>query len=1095
LTKVFVIVQGTSLMRITMLLVVLGTLFAISPVTAADDLADGFRSPPSDTRPGCYWYFFQDDVSEEGITKDLEAMARVGIGRAYIGYINQGDNPPGDNHVLSEKWWERIEHTFVEAQRLNIDIGLFNCPGWSQSGGPWIPPQRSMRNLVNTELRVSGPQEFHGELPSREGYFETVKVLAFPETPQAKISMKQSGGKIRVATRPANEGAQAESINALFDDDPQTAYTFPAIAADGAPFVIDFQFPQAFAVQSIIARPLAERSGLFGVLSASDDGNEYRKICDVKLSHGHQGVKITDPMAGHVPTTKARFYRLEVTGTGQGRAFSELVLSPRAMLDKYVIKQLGDVHPTPHPVYGSYEWQTQAEPALPKSIVPAGEVIDITDKLGADGQLNWSVPAGNWVVARFGMVSTGAENGPAMPDATGLECDKMSREHIQFHFEQYIGKILSRIPPQKRRSFRYIIQDSYETGPQNWTDDLIEKFRARFHYDPTPYLPVTTGRLVGSADQSERFLWDIRRLVADMLGQEYVAGITEVAEENGLIGWLENYGHWGFPGEFLTYGKNSTEVGGEFWLGGDLGSIENRPPASCAHVYGKQEVYAEAFTSGIRYVQTPRSHFKHYGDWAFCEGITHFILHLCVHQPRDHERPGVDAPFGTYFTRHNTWYDLSKGYLDYVRRINFMMRRGVNVADFCYFIGDGSPKMDGPRQPVLPRGYDFDFVNGDVILNRLVAKDGRVSIPNGPSYRVVVLPPVNTMRPEIAAKLLEFAKAGVVICGPRPQRSPSLENYPACDEQLHGLVHELWDGGLVQETEDLTALAASAGLRPDFSYSLKDKSLNTKESPLTDLSYASKPQKNSLRFAHRRDNDLDVYFVANMQTTHGFDAECQFRVGRKLPEIWDAVTGEVRNAKAYSWTEDGVRLPMHFEPQQSFLFVFRAPAQQAGPGNSNALVAKAIQNVDGPWTVHFDPDWGGPESTTFSQLISWPDHGDDGVKYYSGQATYETLFSIDAIPETRSWLNLGSVRDIAEVTLNGQRLGVVWAEPWRIETTNALRAGKNELQVKVANTWNNRLLGDQQGKGKYTKHYTPFATDRLLPAGLLGPVSLEAGRD
>ena len=579
-----------------------------------------------------------------------------------------------------------------------------------------------------------------------------------------------------------------------------------------------------------------------------------------------------------------------------------------------------------------------------------------------------------------------------------------------------------------------------------------------------------------------------------MLASEYVAGITESAEENGLVGWLENYGHWGFPGESLIYGKNSSEVGGEFWLGGDLGVIENRPPASCAHIYGKREVFAEAFTSGIRYVQTPRSHFKHYGDWAFCEGINRLILHLCVHQPRDDEFPGVDSPFGTNFTRHNTWYDLSKSYMDYVRRITFMMRRGVNVADVCYFVGEGAPKMDGPRQPALPRGYDFDFVNGDVILNRMSAKDGRLCIPDGPSYRVMVLPPVKTMRPEIAEKLMEFAAAGVVICGPRPAHSPSLERFPECDQTLGRLAQRLWGEGLVREDADLAAIVTAAGLRPDFAYTLKDPDLNAKESPVTDLSYASKPQNNSLRFAHRRDGDTDIYFVANMQTTHGFDAECSFRVGKKQPEIWDAVTGETRPAKAFSLTGDGVKLPVHFAPQQSYLFVFRSPVQAAGKGIDNELHAEPAHELGGSWTVHFDPRWGGPESTEFDQLISWPDHSEDGIKYYSGQATYEKSFALDAVPEGRSWLSLGSVRDLAEVTLNGKKLGVVWAEPWRIEVTSSLRPGDNLLRIKVANTWNNRFYGDQHGKRKFTKNYTPYQAGSLLPAGLLGPVTLDVGK-
>ena len=1073
----------------------------LSLPTFADELADGFRTPPSDTSLGCYWYFLKDDVTKEGITKDLEAMARVGIRRAQIGYIAQGENPPGDNRVFSDKWWDRLAHTFKEGDRLGVEIGLFNCPGWSQSGGPWITPERSMRNLVNTEVTVAGPSKFDAVLPGREGYFETVKVLAFRRPPQEKVNPYPEGTKITcdgksvstfvdgklIHTMPMSDIAC--SPDALFDNNAATTFTFPTVPGN-APYTLTFQFEKPFAVQSIIAKPEAGRTGFFGVLEASDDGTHYRKVCDVAMYHGHQGVKITDPIAAAVPTTKARYFRLVLTRFGEARTFSSLELSPRAMLDEYVIKQLGTIHHTPHPLYGTYVWNTQDEPKLADSVLPTTDVVDLTDRTDADGRLKWDVPEGDWVIARFGMVSTGSKNAPAMPDATGLECDKMSAEHIRYHFDQYVGDVLRRIPAKDRKSFRYIIQDSYETGPQNWTDDMLARFRKRFGYDPTPWLPVTTGRIVGSADQSERFLWDLRRLVADLIATEYVGALTQAAEKNGLKGWLENYGHWGFPSEILLYGKHSTEIGGEFWLGNNLGTIECRPPASCAHIYGKKEVWAEAFTAGIRYVQTPRSHLKHYGDWAFCEGINRFILHLYIHQPRD-EKPGVDAWFGTNFTRNNSWFNLLPGYFDYCRRVTHLMRQGTSVADVCYYIGEGAPKMDGPREPRLPRGYDFDFVNADVILNRMQVKNGRLCIPAGPSYKVMVLPDVKTMRPEIAAKILEFAKGGVVISGPRPVHSPSLENYPACDEKLATLVKQIWDSKLVTEDRDLRRILTDAGVTPDFAYRLPDPELQAKEDPYTDLSYANLPQKNSLRFAHRKVGDTDIYFVANMQTDRAFDAECTFRVGSKAPEIWNPVTGEIRNASAFTRTKEGVRLPMHFEPQESWFFVFRTPAESDGKGESNVLRTQVVKKLDGPWTVRFDPKWGGPEKAKFPELVSWTKRKEDAIRFYSGEAVYAREFEIDTLPKGRVWLDLGDVADLAEVTLNGKTLGIVWTQPWRIEITDALKKGTNRLQVKVANTWNNRLYGDRKAKDRVTKNYTPYNAGKLLPAGLLGPVAVE----
>jgi hypothetical protein len=1256
--------RNGSMIKRFVLFLLLFSCAMLMPAAAAPLEAD-FAAPPPDTRPGCYWYFLKDDVTKAGITADLEAMARTGIGRAFIGYINQGANPPGDNSVLSEKWWERLEHTFLEADRLGVDIGLFNCPGWSQSGGPWIPPERSMRSLVHTEVQATGPKVFDDILPGREGYFETVKVMAFPMPPQEAVTMSGAGCRIsspsadskpdlfrggsagfRSALRrpgdpgnpaggirklrvtdasgkvlldedfsgglenwakpgqsriedgvlrpiltdnppmhrkglrlpqkftletevklagegrlgialgvrdaanycfwqltpgrlnphfridgkyhiqryaaeaiPAEKwfglritsdgetvstfvdgklinetGARPDSgrgaLDALFDGDPETAFTFPEVPSKRSAFIIDFESDTPWTVQSIIADPLIANAGVSAELLTSDDGKAYTTAAEVELFHGKQGVRILDPIAAAVAPVTAKHFRFKITRTRGQVTWKSLELSPRAMLDKYAIKQLGDIHPEPHPYYGVYEWETQPEPALADSVIQTDTCIDLTDRVSDAGHLKWEVPEGKWIIARFAMVSTGSENGPAMPDATGLEVDKMSAAHVRFHFDHYAGSVLERIPPENRKRFRYIIQDSYETGPQNWTDGLIGIFRERYGYDPVPWLPVMTGRITGSAALSERFLWDLRRLVADRVASEYVGGLTEAAEAHGLIGWLENYGHWGFPGEALLYGKYSTEVGGEFWLNSSLGAIELRPASSCANIYGKKEVYAEAFTSGIRYIQTPRSHFKHYGDWAFSHGINHFILHVYIHQPRDNEAPGVDAWFGTNFNRHNTWFNLSKGFIDYTRRMNYMLKQGVHVADVCYFTGEGAPKMDGPWTPPLPRGYDFDYINGDALLNRMTVEDGWLRVKDGPAYRVLVLPPVTTMRPEIAARLEHFVEGGAIVCGPRPLHAPSLENYPACDGELNRIAEKLWGTGKIRETEDLTPLLNAANIAPDFDYRLADGDRAEKESGLMDMGHISRPQKNALRFIHRQEDDRDIYFVANVQD-EALDAQCTFRVKDKQPEIWDAVTGRIEKAAAFTLGEDRVSLPLHFAPRQSFLIVFREAAAQDGGAKSNRRERQRLATLDGPWEVQFDTAMGGPEQVSFPELIPWNRHADEGIRYYSGEAVYRKTFSLDGTPERRVWLHLGEVADLAHVKINGEDAGYVWTAPWEADVTGLLIEGENTLEIRAANTWNNRILGDEKTGTKHARFYTPYKPEKLLPAGLIGPVTLE----
>ncbi len=401
------------------------------------------------------------------------------------------------------------------------------------------------------------------------------------------------------------------------------------------------------------------------------------------------------------------------------------------------------------------------------------------------------MPQGEWVILRMGMSPTGTKNAPASPEGQGLEVDKMNRAAARAHFDAYIGELLRRMPAEDRRAFKHVVADSYEMGSQNWTDGFDARFRAQFGYDPTPWLPVLTGRIVESADASERFLWDMRRMVADGVAYEYVGGLREISNEHGLKLWLENYGHWGFPAEFLQYGGQADQVSGEFWATGDLGSIELRAAASAAHVYGKPIVSAEAFTSGQRFESTPWS-LKPRGDWALTEGINHWVMHVYIHQPWEDRLPGVNAWFSTEFNRHNTWFEQTREWIDYYRRCHYLLQQGAHVADVAYFIGDDTPKMTGVREPELPDGYDYDYINGEVIRERLEVRDGRFVLPDGKSYRVLVLPQLRTMRPEVLQRIVELVRAGGVVLGPRPEQSPSLADWPAADAQVRDSAAELW---------------------------------------------------------------------------------------------------------------------------------------------------------------------------------------------------------------------------------------------------------------------------------------------------------------
>lgn len=881
---------------------------------AADPLADGFARPPEQTKPWCYWYWINDNLSKEGITRDLEAMARVGIGEVLIGNIFLDDIPAGTIKVLSPEWWELIEHAIREGGRTGVNVGLFNCPGWSQSGGPWIGPKQAMRYLASSETRVIGPARFNGKLAAPKDQFQDVAVLAFP------VPQKDSDSLAARSPRVTCISTAADTTN-IMDGDASTRFEFPEGAGRGNnPFTIEFEVAEAFTARSLHLIPTDDPFSADCELQAARDDGSFQAVrrfkCDRSNMSPGVGFMPRGPVTVSFPSVAAKKFRVVFTSvhsSAKRAALAEISLSGAARLEAFVEKQLGKMHPTPLPMWDTYLWPTQAEPDAAGLVVPQKAVLDLTGHLSDDGTLSWDVPAGEWVILRIGMTPTGMKNSPASPEGQGLEVDKMNRALSKHHFDSFIGEILRRMPPSERKAFTRVVADSYEMGSQNWTDGLGEQFRNRYGYDPTPWLPVLTGRLVGSADQSERFLWDLRRLVADRVATDYVGGLRDACRPHGLGLWLENYGHWGFPGEFLKYGAESDRIGGEYWVTGDLGSIECRAASSCANTYGKEFVSAEAFTGGPAFQNAPGA-LKARGDWSFCEGVNHFVLHVYIHQPWEDKTPGVNAWFGTEFNRHNTWFEQSRAWIDYLRRSCWLLQQGHRVADVAYFIGEDAPKMTGVREPKLPPGRDFDYINAEVIERTLSVKNGMLTLPHGTTYRVLVLPGQTTMRPEVLRKIRDLVKAGAIVLGPPPLRSPSLENFPRCDVEVRELANEIWGSlstdkpgerrfgkGRIVCGKSLEAVFASLDVPADFESSVP------------------------LRFTHRRDGNTDIYFVANPKA-ESLTTTAAFRTGNKAPELWWSDSGRIEHPAVYDVADGVVRLPLTFGPHGSVFVVFRRKA-------------------------------------------------------------------------------------------------------------------------------------------------------------------------
>ena len=697
------------------------------------------------------------------------------------------------------------------------------------------------------------------------------------------------------------------------------------------------------------------------------------------------------------------------------------------------------------------------------------------------------------MILRTGLTPTGMSNSPASAQGKGFEVDKMNRALARHHFDSFIGEVLRRMPASERKAFTRVVADNYEMGSQNWTDGFAAQFKRRYGYDPKRWLPVLTGRIVGSADQSERFLWDLWRLVADRVATDYVGGLRDACKPHGLGLWLENYGYWGFPGEFLKYGSESDRIGGEYWVTGDLGSIECRAASSCANTYGKKFVSAEAFTGGPPFQNAPGA-LKARGDWSFCEGVNHFVLHVYIQQPWEDKVPGVNAWFGTEFNRHNTWFEQSRAWVDYLRRSCWLLQQGARVADVAYFIGEDAPKMTGVRKPALPPGRDFDYINAEVIEKKLSVKKGLLTLPHGTTYRVLVLPELDTMRPAVLRRIRDLVRAGATVLGPPPSRSPSMENHPKCDAQVRALADGLWGNentrqpgerkfgkGCVVWGKSLEQVFAASGLPPDLEF----------RNPAADAKFL---------FTHRMAPDVDIYFISNQQDA-AHKADCVFRVAGRQPELWDAVSGERRDLSDWSAAEGRTIVPLEFAPRQSWFVVFRKPAIEPAHRAANFPGFKTVAEIGGAWEVRFTPGWGASEQMTFDQLTDWTQRHEDGIRHYSGKAVYRKTIELPAgasnpQPATRVWLDLGEVRDVATVRVNSVELGTLWLGPWRVDITDAVRPGANTLEVEVVNPWNNRLVGDAAlpaDQRRTTLHGPAVKKDSpLLPAGLLGPVTLRS---
>ena len=758
-----------------------------------------------------------------------------------------------------------------------------------------------------------------------------------------------------------------------------------------------------------------------------------------------------------------------------------------------------------------------------EELIEATAAVDISSKMGPDGRLQWDAPAGRWAVLRFGYT------------ILRKECpDFFSRDALDHHLRQSVEKLIPIAGRHVGKTWTHVHEDSYENGAQTWTPAFREEFRRRRGYDMTPWLPVLAGRVVGSHALDDRFLHDYRRTISDLYVENHFSHFAKRLHDMGLTLSTEGGYGWASPiadglriealaeipmGEFwhtqrhpitgkrlekqfVIHGLDPNDLAADRVIPNGFGLNSIRLAASATHIYGKPYCQAESFTSyteGGYDLFNPPSSLKATGDRAFCDGLGRVAFHTYSLQTNTGDKPDqVWLGVGIHFNRNVTWWNMAHAFTDYLSRCQLLLRQGKFVADFAYWTGDTMPYECPDRvamRPALPRGCNADLVNTDVLMNRMTVKEGRLVLPDGVTYRYLVLPPTrDTVDPASLRRIKELIEAGAtVMLGPRPVSAAGLEDYPKCDEEVKQLADAIWGtgesakagkrrigAGRVVWGRDLAELLKADGVPPD---------VEIDNGTMSDFEWI-----------HYRTDDTDIYFVSN-QSDHEQLVDVRFRVIGKEPVLWDPVWG-TRRALPEFRDEKGVTVvPVRFAPRQSWFLVFSS-LMHATPKSAtlrNFPATKSALDLDGGWEVRFDPKWGGPTSIVFDKLEDWTKRPEEGIRFHSGTATYRKTFDLPKSFITKHilppmYLDLGVVKDLAEIRLNGKRLGVVWTAPWRVDIRGAVKRHGNELEIDVVNEWPNRLIGDSRlpaDKPLTKSNYKLKPDDPLVPSGLLGPVTLQ----
>ena len=846
---------------------------------AALTLEEGFKTPPNSAKPHTWYHMMNGNVTKEGLTCDFEALAKAGVGGVQM--FDAGCNiPPGPLDFNSPEWFDMFLHAAKEARRLGLEICIPNCSGWSSSGGPWNMPSNGMKFVTWREVKTTGPAKFHAKLPrdmNDHGFYEDIAVLAFP-TPSAES-----------LTFPEVKTTVSGNSFLLSSDKPFTA---PAVT-------FQISYGHVWAGDAMVS------------VETSADGMSFTRLEFFRIPIARSGVGNHGERFHAFPApVTARAIRLTFSKSPVALKLRAARPEARARLSNLPAKTFAV----------RQECALDTTPARADQVVAKDKVRDITAHLAPDGTLDWNVPAGDWTVMRIGYICNGRCNHPASDHGRGLEVDKLSASAMDYHFNQYVTRLcehLGSLAGAVESGFNNILVDSYEVASQNWTQGFDKTFEARMGYSLRPYLPVFAGRIVGSVDESERFLEDFRRVVADLFAENYAGRLAELCHKHGLLLSIEPYGN--APCDNLQYGQDVDIPMGEFWssaMSGDhvMGAGNGRFAAYLAHVWGRRYAATESFTAspdhGGRWLTTPFT-IKAQGDGAYCEGVNRIIYHRFTHQPWPGNKylPGMTmGRWGMHLDRTQTWWEFSGPWFRYQARCQWMLQEGKFVADALFFCGEQAPNQGGNSDGAgasdmrLPSGYNWDICATKAV-EMLKVENGRVVAPGGVSYALLILPPQETMSEKMLSTVERLLDEGAKVCGlVKPVRAPGLRGYPTADGRVRALAEKVWAKGVL--TCRPAEALAQLGVKPDF---------------------ATEEKRPAPQWIHRRGDGADWYFVAlNNVETRSF--EVSFRQTGRTPEVWDAETGTARPADVWREVDGRTYVTLTFPPSGSAFVVFRSVA-------------------------------------------------------------------------------------------------------------------------------------------------------------------------